>query len=379
MLSPYKHIEFDIDKSILPNLEDHVRFQVNSEGERGDELPRNAERLYRILVVGGSSAECYFLDQESSWPMRVQRIMERPENLNKLAASHVHVGNIGQSAFDTEVLDSVLQAVLPRMPKLDVIVIFTGASDVLNWLSARAPDKVGANPNINPALYFSSRPDMAFGLSARQTALAHSLKKVRNRIIVHRRQEKAGKSLARLRSMRSAATEVIDKTPNPTPMLLHLEQHLVNILALAKDAANRVIVVPQPWFQKECLRPEEEKQFWNGAVGNPHVDEVNTYYSNNVLWQLFEAAEQSIVRVADDAGVECVELRTKVPSSSATYYDHVHFTPAGAATVAEVLAESLLEMPMLDYARREASASGCFDWRAGVIGSRDSMRSLPSV
>jgi hypothetical protein len=58
---------------VFPQLEPSVRFQINGVGERGDELPRlgAGETLYRVLVVGGSQPEGFFLDQDTSSSMRV--------------------------------------------------------------------------------------------------------------------------------------------------------------------------------------------------------------------------------------------------------------------------------------------------------------------
>ncbi len=58
---------------VLPSQEALVRFEVNSEGERGDEPPADSRATYRILVAGGSAAECYFLDQPSTWPEVLKR------------------------------------------------------------------------------------------------------------------------------------------------------------------------------------------------------------------------------------------------------------------------------------------------------------------
>ena len=136
---PYCREEFGLVPGAFPKCPSPVRFIVNSDGERGSEVPRNAPMLYRVLVAGGSAAESYILDQEASWPIVLQRILERPENLKRLGASHVHVGNIGKSGVGAELLDFILQRVLRRMDRLDVIMIMVGASDALHWLHEGAP------------------------------------------------------------------------------------------------------------------------------------------------------------------------------------------------------------------------------------------------
>ena len=81
----------------LPSLEPLIRFAVNGEGERGDPLPRDTEGLYRVLVAGGSAAECGLLDQQSAWPAVLQTLLRRPSNLRALACiSHCE----SQAAFE---------------------------------------------------------------------------------------------------------------------------------------------------------------------------------------------------------------------------------------------------------------------------------------
>src|SRR5438876_9125808 len=130
-----------LDREVLPELEPLVRFEVNSDGERGSQVPRlrTGETLYRILVAGGSQPEGFLLDQDTSWPGALQHLLATPEHLDMLGATHVHVGNIARSSVGSEALDLILAHVLPRYPRLDAIVILVGASDVLQWLEQGAP------------------------------------------------------------------------------------------------------------------------------------------------------------------------------------------------------------------------------------------------
>src|SRR4026208_1844316 len=110
-------LRLEPDREPLPQLERFVRFDVNAEGERGDDLPRSAGHLFRILVAGGSQPEGYLLDQDTAWPGALQRLLERPEHLETLGADRVHVGNIARSGVGARALDQVLERVLPRYPR----------------------------------------------------------------------------------------------------------------------------------------------------------------------------------------------------------------------------------------------------------------------
>ena len=59
---------------VFPGFPPITRFEINGDGERGDEAPRLAGGLYRVLVAGGSQPEGAFLDQDATWPAVVQRI-----------------------------------------------------------------------------------------------------------------------------------------------------------------------------------------------------------------------------------------------------------------------------------------------------------------
>src|SRR5205823_4164371 len=113
---PGQRLRLHLDRDTLPELDPVVRFDVNSEGERGGEVPRlrRGETLYRVLVAGGSQPEGYLLDQDVNWPGALERILSTPEYATSLGASRVHVGCIARSGVGSEALDLILERVLPR-------------------------------------------------------------------------------------------------------------------------------------------------------------------------------------------------------------------------------------------------------------------------
>src|SRR5436853_7025147 len=60
---PRTRLEIRLAPEAFPELESRVRFEVNAAGERGGEVPRVKNGLYRVLAVGGSAVECFTLDQ----------------------------------------------------------------------------------------------------------------------------------------------------------------------------------------------------------------------------------------------------------------------------------------------------------------------------
>jgi hypothetical protein len=69
---------------------------------------------------------------------------------------------------------------------------------------------------------------------------------------------------------------------------------------------------------------------------------VSVYYAFEVVNRLMALVDARVVKVAEELGVEHVDLRSLLEPSLTTYYDYTHFTPAGARQVALAVAAALL-------------------------------------
>ena len=333
-----------VDPVACPELEPVVRFDINAAGERGAELPERDDGVCRILVAGGSAVECFMLDQPTSWPAVLERLPNAPDHLAALGARRVHVGNIGRSGIGSAELDLVLERILPQYGRLDAILIMVGASDVYHWMEMGTPPS--RTPELVPELtIFSCHPQRPFGWKPGQWALTEVVRRVR-RIRLHpvEVRERAGAWFANARRMRAEAKELRNTMPDPTNLLANFEHHFRRVLRRATERADRVLVVRQPWFEQPYT-PEEEARFWNGCVGMPWKETVSVFYSFEVLNRLLGLVDARAADVASALGVPHLDLRPVLTQGLAHYYDHDHFTPVGAAVVAETVAAALLRGP----------------------------------
>ena len=341
VLPPGLRLRLDVDRATFPQLEPVARFDVNREGERGGEVPRSPG-LYRVLVGGGSQAEGFLLDQYTSWPGALERLRAQPEHLNRLGATCAHVGSIARSGVGAEGLDLILDRTLPRYPRLQLIIILVGATDVLRWLEHDAP-LLPAPVRTSDA--FRCHPEGPFGWKPRSLAAFELMLRARRRwlrpVQVH---PHAGRWISHARLMRARATDILDTMPDPTGMLAHFEFHFRRVLARAASHADRVLVVRQPWFNKRFTE-EEVPYMWHGGAGQVWREEVSTYYSFDVVSHLMSLVDASAERVAADVGVEQVDLMPWLPCTLETYYDGFHHTPAGARAVASLVAAAVLRLP----------------------------------
>jgi lysophospholipase L1-like esterase len=342
VMPPGLRIRLHPDRKLLSDLEPVVRFQVNSDGERGGEVPRSVDGLYRVLVAGGSQPEGYLLDQNTTWPGALQGLLERPEHLLQLGASRVHVGCIARSGVGSEALDLILARVLPRYSRLQAIIILVGASDVLQWLEQGAP--ASWQSRVRPSDVFRCHPEGPF--SSRALASVELLLRMRRRwlrpVQVH---EGACRWVGDAMAMRARAKTIRTAMPDPTVMLDHFELYFRKALQKAKAHADRVLVVRQSWFDKDHT-PEEAARMWHGGVGQAWRESVTTYYSVEVTSRLMALMDSRAARVAEELDVEQLDLMPILERSLRTYYDFFHLTPAGARTVAAAVCASVLRHPL---------------------------------
>jgi len=340
VLPPGLRLRLYPDLGIFPTLEPVVRFEVNSEGERGREVPRAVDGLYRVLVAGGSQPEGYLLDQDTAWPGALHRLLETPAHLRALETSTVHVGNIARSGVGSEALDLIFERVLGRYPRLQMIVVLVGASDVLRWLEAGAPSSPVAPVPVSDV--FRCHPELISGWQPRELALVELCRRLRRHwwrpVDVHRN---AGRWIGKARAMRAHAKVIRTTMPAPDTMLDHFELHFRKALQKAKAHADRVLVVRQPWFDARWA-PDEAACMWHGGIGKAWQEELTDYYSLPVLSRLMAHLDARAAEVARDLDVEQLDLMPILEPSLDNYYDFFHVTPVGSRAIAAAVADTIL-------------------------------------
>jgi lysophospholipase L1-like esterase len=363
---PGMRLEIRLTPDVFPDLEPRVRFDINADGERGGDVRSGKSGLYRVLAAGGSSVECFALDQPTSWPGTLERLLNTPDSLHALSARRVHVGNIGHSGVGSADLDLILERVLPQYRRLDAILVMVGASDIYHWLEEGAPP-LCPPPRIPELVLFSSHPQQPFGWRPGAWASAEVARRLR-RSWLHRAEvkESAGAWIAAARRMRAAAKEIRTSVPDPATVLNHFEHYFTRLIRRAKAHADRVLLVRQPWFEDDYTA-EEAAHFWHGGVGRPWKEAVSVFYSHDVINDLLGLVDARAVKVADELDVAHISLRALLTGRLRHYYDHDHYTAAGAAVVAQSVAAALLRRPARPPASYNATSVTRFDSGADAI------------
>jgi lysophospholipase L1-like esterase len=145
--------------------------------------------------------------------------------------------------------------------------------------------------------------------------------------------------------------------PDAGPVLDHFEFHFDRLVRRAKVHADRVIVVRQPWFEKD-FTPEEAARMWHGAAGQPWREEVTTYYSLEIFAGLMSLLDARAARVCDTLAVEHLDLMPTMDQSLATFHDGFHPTPEGTRAVAVAVAGAIVRQPILQRVQPDAGSHG---------------------
>ena len=348
---PGMRLELRQSVDVFTQVEPRVRFEVNADGERGGDVSRVSTGLFRVLVAGGSSAECLALDQPTSWPGVLEQLLSTDQARRTLGVSAVHVGNIARSGIGSRQLDLILEHVLPRYGRLDALVIMVGASDMLRWLEEDAPPSLGPEPDAEDV--FSSHPRQVFGWTPRRSAVFALAGRLRRRWLrsVEVREE-AGSWLTAARTMRAEARETRHTTPDPGVMLSAFDEHFRRLLRRAQLYAERVLVVRQPWFDREPTAVEAA-HFWHGGVGKAWKQTIDVFYGLDVLSDLMGRIDARAAAIAGELGIPHVDLRPILMPNLDHYFDMFHYTPRGAAVVGQALARVLLGVQPAGASRAE--------------------------
>jgi hypothetical protein len=339
--SPHRRTHQRLDRPSLPLLPELARFEVNADGERGGPVPGRLDDCYRAVVLGASSTECRYLDQDSTWPAFAQAFLEQPRNLALLRARRVHLGNLGRSLATCAHLDLILEKVNSRYERLDAVIVMTGAGDVVRWLCEKAPAAIRDEP-VDLDAIFDEHPERSFGWTPRDLALRRIASAIRRRWSrgpeVH---DGAGRGIGRARALRASAAEIIDSMPDSQAMLARFEESFRRLLRRAQRSARTVIVV-RPCWVRPGFGDEHLELGWMFAAGDLRTEEVRAWYSHRVADRLLDQIDRRIAAIARETGVPELDPKPLLDPGFAHFYDETHLAPAGCEIVGEAVAQAVL-------------------------------------
>lgn len=340
--------EFYPDATLLPGLPEKARFSVNSLGLRGPELPEK-DNSYRIVALGGSTTECLYHDDSTTWTARLMALIGSTPS-----GKPVWVGNAGRSGMNSG--DHVLQTkyLLDDLPKMDMAVLLVGINDLVAALGqpeTYKPASINLSPIDNEEAVRRAFWVVPSDVESAWKAKAPFYARLQLYNLVKQLKGNAGKStfaqddsgkiVGIWRGYRQKAGHILENLPDLSGPLSVYRQNLLTIADLAAQKSVKLVFLTQPTLWKKDATAEEKALFWMGGVGQFQREPGHDYYSPGALADAMARFNQTLLDVCKERSLDCIDLAEMVPRDTSIFYDDCHFGTRGADLIANRIAEHL--------------------------------------
>jgi lysophospholipase L1-like esterase len=326
---------------IFTGIKGPSRFETNSLGIRGPEMGDDGKREYRILFLGGSATECFYLDQLEAWPALSGTMLPRTAD-----GRPVWVGNAGRSGHNSRDHVMEMRHLIPKL-RIDRVVVQMGVNDLglrLAQGAAYNPEFLASEENVEYQLRhaFSVRPEdpnLPFyrkGYLGRLLGLRPDAPRPKPHQIV----DEAGHAFARWREFRWTGKRVSELPPMGAA-LGEFARNAEEILRLGKGSGVDVVFLTQPALWRNGLTEAERRTLWMGGIGDFQAEPGAVYYTAGALAEALAAYNRTILEVCARTGTACLDLAPGLKQDLSVFYDDCHFNESGARQVGKAVAEFL--------------------------------------
>ncbi len=323
---------------ILPGVEGPSMFATNDLGMRGASFSEASD--YRILTVGGSTTECYFLDQDEAWPHLLDLALDRATGRD------ISVGNVGRSGHNSRHHALQVAYLLDQHPRVSMVILMVGLNDLLlrlrrddTFRPLEAEPREYSHELVRRA--FAQGPGRyAWEPAYKRTEIWQLLRRTKQGVVARDQvgfQDDAGLYVRTARRERRAADSLIEELPDLTESLADYERRLREIVALSEERGVLPVLVTQPTMWLPELDRERSSLLWFGRRGD-----TDEFYAVRALAAGISLYNDRLKQVCAESDAMCVDLAAALPKDTTMFYDDAHFNESGARAVARELAEAIL-------------------------------------
>jgi lysophospholipase L1-like esterase len=301
----------------LRGVSAHGIHSTNSWGFRGDEPPRNWSEHFTIVTIGGSTTQCFYLDDRKTWPWLMQ------EYLKAGGFSKVWVGNGGIDGQTTRAHLHFMEEIISVI-KPNVVVLLVGINDLglslnSNWLKEGSPYDIRGMDFKNWVYQRSSL--IRFLYIYKQILFDQAY-------VVQTHHTSSGPK-------KMATNERGFNVEIPRRHLDAYSRNLTAIIESGRSSGVRLIFLTQPLLY-------DDSDAWKDFEGGMYwLDNRQRRISAADLRRLLNRFNEELMIVCQKNGVECIDVANTMPISDKFFYDACHFTEAGADELARIVSQYL--------------------------------------
>jgi lysophospholipase L1-like esterase len=318
----------------LPGLSGMHQFTTNNMGFRGDPLlDPKPPREFRVFMVGGSTTECFYLDDKDD----IARVVQRELSAVAPEDTTIRVYNVGLSgAASDDHVAMISQRLVHLEP--DLVVVFCGINDLSRSIY-----------NYDYRHYVEYQPAYRkpwFKRWPMQLQLVRRLSYFRQRV------RRDAQRLQEQRPLVSNYAGLVglqrSVPPTDTPPRTNETSYATNLRSIAGLATGndfKLVFMTQQTTWNSTVDPSAKNRHWmryRAGVQNGDATTTGITFREDFMDAAMERLNDTMRAVSVEAHVPLHDLARTLPKSTEFFYDDCHFNTAGAARAGKELADFLI-------------------------------------
>lgn len=315
------HQVYSIHNDKLSRLKKEIIHSKNGLGFRGPEAPPDLSQISSLICVGGSTTECYYLNDGQDWPAQLFTLLS--DSIPDLWINNA--GLDGHSTWGHRLL--LNQHIFKLKPKFVLMLCGIndlGRSDISDYDKMQVKKDESYIPGIRDWIISHSQilstiRTIRMGLQAKKQGVNHTDLNLKEETVLELSNTHADSILA-----------------SHQQMIEDYGKRLRTIIQECKANQVQLILMTQP-----MLWGEVTDSLTGVYLGNI---KINDSINSSLRWRIMERYNQQAKMIANELGVPIIDLANRLEKNSEYFYDEIHFTPEGGKRIASLIAPDIKSM-----------------------------------
>jgi lysophospholipase L1-like esterase len=297
-------------------LDKRIVHKKNHLGFRGKEKPEGFENYFSIVTVGGSTTECFYINDGKDWP---HLLGDNLENNFKLLWIN-NAGLEGHSTFGHQILlDDYLIKLQPK-----VILFLTGINDV--GIENLRTEDVHNLASQHPNSFFSKLADYSEVFN-----LIRIIQKYRNAKKMNLTNNNIDlQKLDKLLLSKVAIKKIVSQQISHS---INYRGRILKLVETCRKNNIEPVLITQP-----CLYGAGIDSITGIDLETIKIDKEN---NGKAGWKILQLYNDQARSVAKETNTCLIDLANEMPKNSLYFYDFVHYTNDGCTKVAEIISKDI--------------------------------------
>ncbi len=310
----------------INQLDKQIYYSRNSLGFRGPEPTDSISKLNSIITIGGSTTECRFLSDSTTWPFLLGEKLK--DSIPNLWINNAGID--GHSTFGH--LHLLKEYVLKLKPKY--ILLLTGVNDVetekpesFDLMNDNRVHFTSVNQFLKSVINKTEIGSTAFQF--------YSVRLAYKKGLIHKEVD-----FKTLSDTTLSASYVQQELEHQKTYLSGYQTRLQEIITLCKTNGVQPILLTQPSLYGAYVDSA------TGIKMDTKYYPIDGNIKNNLLQEQVLEEYNNVVRSFQNQAA-VIDLSKLMPKNTSYYYDFIHYNKKGAIKVAELLSPELKKMTKL--------------------------------